>query len=68
MQSRHTQPLLDENRLLRLKDVLTIYPVSRTSWYEGVKSTLYPKPVRLGKRTVAWRRADIDALILARGK
>ena len=38
-------------------------PISRTSWLEGVKSGIYPKPVRLGPRTVAWRVSDIYTLL-----
>lgn len=52
--------------LLRLDEVLRRYPVSRTSWYDGIKLGMYPSPVRLGKRTVAWRECDIDALISGR--
>ena len=49
--------------LLRLPDVLRRYPVSRTAWYDGIKLGMYPAPVRLGKRTVAWRESEIEALI-----
>ena len=47
------------SQLLRLHEVLRRYPVSRTSWYDGVKIGMYPAPVRLGKRTVEqqWRQA-----------
>lgn len=38
-------------------------PISRTSWLEGVKSGVYPQPVRLGPRTVAWKVEDIRRLI-----
>ncbi len=40
-----------------------IIPVSRTSWLDGVKSGKYPKPVRLGPRTVAWPVESIRALL-----
>lgn len=51
------------DHLLRLHDVLQRIPISRTSLYDGVKLGLYPAPVRIGKRTVAWRASDIDGLI-----
>jgi prophage regulatory protein len=51
------------SQLLRLHEVLRRYPVSRTSWYDGVKIGMYPAPVRLGKRSVAWRESEIEALI-----
>jgi predicted DNA-binding transcriptional regulator AlpA len=49
--------------LLRLPEVLKIFPISRAGWYEGVRTGRYPKPVRLGLRAVAWRRSDVAALI-----
>ncbi|MGZ8946415.1 MAG: helix-turn-helix transcriptional regulator [Methylococcaceae bacterium] len=36
-----------------------IIPVSRTTWLDGVKSGIFPAPVKLGGRTNAWRVEDI---------
>jgi prophage regulatory protein len=48
---------------LKLKDVLAIFPVSRSTWYQGMQDGIYPRPVKLtGKRAVGWRKSDIDAL------
>lgn len=47
----------------RLPAVLSVYPVSRSTWWAGVKSGRYPKPVRLGPNTVAWRVEDIRRLL-----
>ena len=49
--------------LLRLPQVLALYPVSRSSWLAGVKSGKYPAKVKLGPRSVAWRLSDVDKLI-----
>lgn len=38
-------------------------PVSRASWWAGVKSGKYPQPIKLGSRTTCWRESDIIALI-----
>jgi len=38
-------------------------PVGRTTWWEGVRSGRYPKPVKLGPRITAWRAEDILKLI-----
>ncbi len=38
-------------------------PVSRSTWWAGVKEGRYPKPVKLGPRITAWRVEDIRALI-----
>ncbi len=50
-------------RLIRLPEVLQLYPVSRSSWYLGIKTGKYPKPVKLGERSSAWRESDIKRLI-----
>ncbi len=38
-------------------------PVGRSSWWAGVKAGHFPKPVKLGPRTTAWRVEDIRQLI-----
>lgn len=40
-----------------------LIPISASSWWSGVKSGKYPKPVKLGPRTTAWRAEDIRALL-----
>lgn len=40
-----------------------IIPVSKSTWWAGVKIGRYPKPVKLGPRVTAWRVEDIRALI-----
>lgn len=59
---------------LRLKQIIgdsketppiqPIIPVSKTTWWNGVRSGRFPQPVRtLGKRITVWRVEDIRALI-----
>ena len=38
-------------------------PISKSTWWEGVRKGRYPKPVKLGPRITAWRVEDIRALI-----
>ena len=46
-----------------------IIPVSKSTWWAGVKSGRYPQPVRtLGVRITAWRVEDILALIHQTGE
>lgn len=40
-----------------------VIPVSKSTWWEGVKSGRFPKPVKLGPRITAWRVEDIRELI-----
>lgn len=52
-----------EAGLLRLRQVLALIPVSRSSWWAGVKTGRYPKPVKLGPKTTCWRASDIRTLV-----
>ena len=46
------------------KGTYGIIPISLSSWWEGVKAGIYPKPVKLGgARAVGWRVEDIRDLI-----
>ena len=40
-----------------------LFPVSASTWWAGVRSGRFPKPVKLGERITAWRCEDIRALI-----
>jgi predicted DNA-binding transcriptional regulator AlpA len=54
---------------LRLRDVIGgednpgVIPVSRSSRAEGMAKGRYPKPLKLGERTSAWRVEDIRRLV-----
>ena len=64
---------LPESGFLRLPQIIgdinrgipAVIPVSKSAWWEGCKTGRYPKPVKLGPRTTAWRVSDIRALIAA---
>ncbi len=49
--------------LLRLTEVLRRFPVSKSSWWLGVKERRYPAPVKIGRRAVAWSEREINDLI-----
>ena len=40
-----------------------VIPISKSTWWQGVKDKRFPQPVKLGPRTTAWRVEDIRALI-----
>ena len=46
----------------RKKGIEPIIPVSRSSWWAGVRSGKYPQPVKLGDRTTVWRAEDVFLL------
>ena len=43
-------------------------PVSKSTWWAGIKDGRFPKPVKLGPRITAWRVEDIRAMIDAGGR
>ena len=59
-------PQINRPRLLRLSQVLAPdgpLPISKSSWWAGVRSHKYPQPIKIGPRMTAWHSSDIDALV-----
>lgn len=57
---------LPETGFLRLRDILSPsgpIPVSKSTWWQGVKDGRFPKPVKLGARITVWRAEDIRRLL-----
>ena len=50
-------------RLLRLPQVLDRIPYKRSRFLELVQQGVFPKPVKIGPRAVAWPESVIDALV-----
>ncbi len=48
---------------LRLPQVLALIPVSKSTWWAGIKTGRFPKPIKIGPRTSAWGVEVIDALL-----
>lgn len=63
--------LIPEEGYLRLSQILgnsktgvtPIIPVSKSTWYQGVKEGRYPKPHKLSERCSAWLASDIIDLL-----
>jgi prophage regulatory protein len=64
---------LPETGYLRLSQILgnrktnpptlPLIPIGKSSWWEGVKTGRFPKPLKLGPRITVWRVEDIRQLI-----
>ncbi len=39
-----------------------IIPVSKSTWWQGVKDGRYPAPIKLSPAVTVWRASDIEAL------
>jgi prophage regulatory protein len=69
---------LPETGYLRLPQIIgdptrtpaipALIPVAKSTWWQGVKEGRFPKPVKLGPKTTAWRVEDIRALIERLGR
>ena len=51
---------LDELSFLRLPDVKAFTGLSKTSIYARIREKTFPAPIRLGPRSVAWVRSEIQ--------
>ncbi len=40
-----------------------LIPVSKSTWWEGVRTGRFPKPIKFGARMAVWRVEDIKAFI-----
>lgn len=62
-----TNSTLPETGFVRLPQVLAVFPISRSAWWQGVKSGKYPQAIKLSERTTAWRAEDIRNLLASYG-
>jgi prophage regulatory protein len=54
---------LPQTGFVRLPVILKIFPIGKSTWWQGVKDGKYPKPVKLSDRITAWKVEDIKSLI-----
>jgi prophage regulatory protein len=65
-QSRSTGAWAERTGYVRLADILAPVgplPISKSTWWAGVKDGRYPAAVKLGRRITAWKVEDILALM-----
>ncbi len=54
---------LDSSPLLCRREVLELLKISTSCLYSGMARGIYPRPIRIGSRAVAWRREDIERIM-----
>lgn len=59
---------LPESGYVRLPTILAVFPVCKSTWWNGIKEGRFPQSVKLGPRTTAWRVEDIRNLIESTGR
>lgn len=58
-------PNFPETGLVRLAEILAPngpIPVSKSTWWNGVKDGRFPQPIKLSERVTCWKAEDIRAL------
>ncbi len=63
MQKQEISLTLPPEGFVRLPVVVKVLGIGKTTWWCGIKEGRFPKAVKLGPRTSAWRVEDIRALI-----
>ncbi len=61
-----TQNNFPRTGFVRLRDILAPagpIPVSKSTWWQGIRDGRFPKPLKLGKRVTVWRAEDILQLM-----
>lgn len=54
---------MEDNRLLRLPEVLQKTGLKKSSIYASAKAGTFPKPVKVGARAIAWYAHEVDEWI-----
>ena len=66
-----TKTVFPQTGLVRLSQILAPdgpIPVSRSSWWAGVKTGRYPQPIKLSSRVTCWRAEDVCSLFASPAK
>ena len=53
---------MEQERLLRLPEVLTIVGLRKSAWYDGIQKGEYPKPIKKG-RSSFWPSSTIKEVV-----
>ena len=48
-----------ENRILRLREVMRLTGLSKTTIYRRYRDGTFPRPLKLGPQSIGWRRGEI---------
>jgi len=56
----------NEIRAINIKMVQKKVPYCRSQIYAEIEAGRFPRPIKLGRRSIAWLESEIDAWILSR--
>ena len=66
MSARLDDEVLQGERLLRVHEVLYVTGLSMPTLYRMMREQKFPRPVRLGPKSVAWPESEIDNFVRTR--
>jgi predicted DNA-binding transcriptional regulator AlpA len=69
-ETKNRQLQSDKKLLLRVNQIAGpggILPISKSTWWAGVKAGRYPQPIKLGPRVTAWNKNEVLALLKGSG-
>ena len=58
-----SRPVLPDTGFVRLPQILSLIPISRSAWWAGIREGKFPQGIKLGSKTTVWRAEDIRNLI-----
>lgn len=62
----HLQRRLEPERIYRLRDLMQLTGLSRSTIYGLIQEGKFPSPIKLTKRASGWRSSDIATWIASR--
>ena len=51
------------DRLIKIKEVMLILSIKKTTLYAGMQKGIFPQPIRFNKRLIRWRLSEIMEII-----
>ena len=55
--------MIDQRLLLTVQDVAEALHVARSTVYKLIQSGEFPKPIKLGKKSIRWRPSAVESYI-----
>lgn len=57
---------MDSERIVRMEELLRRLQVSRATIYRWLDEQRFPRPIRLGERTIGWKESSLAEWLAAR--
>jgi prophage regulatory protein len=57
---------MDSERIVRMDELLRRLQISRATVYRWLDEGRFPRPVRLGERTIGWRESSLSGWLAER--